>query len=136
MMAYEDPMIHDTPRKSRSNSFILNYHQSLEEIALSLKCMIPLLFITLIIYKKFIIYNIHCTKRGLAHGDIRSFNTAFNESPYGWLIDFNFGGKEDQETTKYVYGTPMATKVVYISRRISLGEVFFPQIFPYSWGSS
>jgi thiamine kinase-like enzyme len=35
---------------------------------------------------------------GFVHGDIRGFNTVFSENEgEGWLIDFDFGGKENQQ---------------------------------------
>jgi hypothetical protein len=44
-------------------------------------------------------------KAGFVHGDIRGFNTVFTDVPgHGWLIDFDFGGKEDEATTVYPEG--------------------------------
>eukprot|EP00978_Attheya_sp_CCMP212_P022160 scaffold65752_cov58-Attheya_sp.AAC.1 len=43
---------------------------------------------------------------GFVHGDIRGFNTVFTDAAEGeaedkgWLIDFDFGGKEDKPTTE------------------------------------
>jgi hypothetical protein len=37
---------------------------------------------------------------GFVHGDIRGFNTVFSENEgEGWLIDFDFGGREGKPTT-------------------------------------
>lgn len=42
---------------------------------------------------------------GFVHGDIRGFNTVFTDvKDQGWLIDFDFGGKEDKLTTLYPDG--------------------------------
>jgi hypothetical protein len=42
---------------------------------------------------------------GFVHGDIRGFNTVFSsELKEGWLIDFDFGGKEDKKTTVFPKG--------------------------------
>jgi hypothetical protein len=42
---------------------------------------------------------------GFVHGDIRGFNTVFTAvQGQGWLIDFDFGGKEDKPTTVYPDG--------------------------------
>jgi hypothetical protein len=42
---------------------------------------------------------------GYVHGDIRGFNTVFTSvKDQGWLIDFDFGGKEDAATTVYPTG--------------------------------
>ena len=39
-------------------------------------------------------------KDGFVHGDIRGFNTVFSENEgEGWLIDFDFGGREGKTTT-------------------------------------
>jgi len=48
-------------------------------------------------------------KQGFVHGDIRGFNTVFtSKQDQGWLIDFDFGGKEHEETTVYPKGYKQA----------------------------
>ena len=42
---------------------------------------------------------------GFVHGDIRGFDTVFTDQEgQGWLIDFDFGGKESEATTAYPFG--------------------------------
>jgi hypothetical protein len=44
-------------------------------------------------------------KAGFVHGDIRGFNTVFTDAEnHGWLIDFDFGGKEHGADTVYPEG--------------------------------
>jgi hypothetical protein len=63
-------------------------------------------------------------RRRFLHGDIRGFNTVFSENEgEGWLIDFDFGGKDNQQLCSRGYKFLSLTVCVVHEERVESGTI-------------